>query len=529
MDRILAHDNPRHLVQQIPAQDFYWLVKKVGDDDCIPLLRMASDVQKQHLLDLEMWEGDRPNPVTLSLWFARLHLADPRGLIQWFRTHGESLAYYYFFKKIRVEIRNDEETQDLEGKFTLDGTFYVSTPDTDEREIIEGILRSLAAEDFEQYQRFLATLGGVIPAEMEEDLYRMRNVRLAEHGFLPAEEAMAVYSRFTPDKLALDEPAASVEEFSYKKIRELVAVSPLLHVQGDNLLTRAFSEIEDPYEVDRIRLEFAGLCNQIIAADGMGVNDLDALIRTCKKAAAHMNLALEKVCGSSVSMAQGILNKNNLISLFRVGFGLVLDFKWEAERWVKESWFFAQGLEISFWGEAWGNRLKGILKKKPFFYQEVGGEGAYTSFEHISEIETCRTCLNQLKVLDQLFAGLTRMYPPDTGTVGSVPRHFRHVLFNLWARQILNLSPGFSGLKKDQAVLFFPRLRRGEEGPPYEMSVFKDVFINDFVACAAHLIEGSRTDLKEVLQLIWKEFVAEYAYVDTNDLDERYGKYIEIA
>ncbi|MCP4666778.1 MAG: hypothetical protein GY849_10465, partial [Deltaproteobacteria bacterium] len=59
LNRILDMDRPQKLIRELPAQDFFWLVKKVGDNDCLPLLEMASEDQWQYLLDLEIWKGDR--------------------------------------------------------------------------------------------------------------------------------------------------------------------------------------------------------------------------------------------------------------------------------------------------------------------------------------------------------------------------------------------------------------------------------------------------------------------------------------
>ena len=78
-----------------------------------------------------------------------------------------------------------------------------------------------------------------------------------------------------------------------------------------------------------------------------------------------LNLTLEKVCDADQSQAEILLRNNSLVSLFRVGFGLVLKLRWEIEQWVKTSWFDARGLGLNFWTDEWGQTLKGILKKSP--------------------------------------------------------------------------------------------------------------------------------------------------------------------
>ena len=95
-----------------------------------------------------------------------------------------------------MEVRDeDQEIHDVGPEFfTVDDFFYVRPLQENQREIIENLIRTMAREDTLKYQALLTGLAGVLPAELEEDMYRLKNVRLAEHGFLPREEAIAVYA-----------------------------------------------------------------------------------------------------------------------------------------------------------------------------------------------------------------------------------------------------------------------------------------------------------------------------------------------
>jgi len=55
MDRILEHPDPPGLIEGLPSEDFFWLIKRVGEDS-MQLLKLASLRQWQYLLDLELWE-----------------------------------------------------------------------------------------------------------------------------------------------------------------------------------------------------------------------------------------------------------------------------------------------------------------------------------------------------------------------------------------------------------------------------------------------------------------------------------------
>jgi hypothetical protein len=529
LDRILEEDNPRELIRGLPQEDFFWLVKKVGDNDCLTLLEMASEDQLQYLLDMELWRKDRLSLNKAFQWLERLKQADPDKLVRWLFGEGQAFAYFYFFKNIQVVIREEDESfEPAEGFMTFDGVFYFRALDKRYRETMEDILRTMAACDLERYQAVLLGLAGVLPAEIEEDMYRMRNIRLAEHGFLPFDEAISIYAPMDAAAISSEESGEKAHIFTDEIERSVVPLSPLYYAGGSNLLTEAFSRIHDSLLLDRIRLEFAGLCNQILSADGILADDLEVLIKTCRKAAATLNLTLEKLCGEDLSSAERLLRDQPLVSVFRVGFGLALKLKWDAEAWLKESWFYTRGLELDFWGEDWGGTLTGLLEDKPRFYVGLKEGEAYKEFEKLNELDACGGLINRVRVLDRLLARLTGLYPLDEGVIQSPGLTFQPLLFNLWARQLLKLEPCFSGISPAQAREFFGHIRAGREMLPYRISAFKQNFISYFIALAPSLEVEDEDTLKKTLSLIWEEFGEEYQRVSTDDLDRRFTKFIRI-
>lgn len=531
LERIMAHDKPQELVRLMPQEDFFWLIKKMGEDECLPLLKMASDDQKQYLLDMELWIKDRLDFEKASTWLGKMLQADPKNLAKWLFSTGEALSYYYFFKSIQVEVRSDEDDDREFGEdlFTIDGVFYVRVPEEEDKEKIINILREMAGEDFSKYQTLLSTLAGVIPAELEEDMYRLRNVRLAEHGFLPPEEALTIYSPLDPDSMSIEDHGEGPVLSPDKDVFELIPISPFFYARGRNLLTKVFSGINDGSLLDRLRLEFAGLCNQILSADGMVANDLDSLIEVCQKAAGCLNLTLEKICDTDIKKAEILLRNYSLVSLFRVGFGLVLKVKWETERWLKKSWFKRQGLGLNFWPDVWGETLAGIVKNKPQLYVGVDEEKESRAFETLVELEKCRILIHRLVALDELLGRLTESYPLEKNLIEDFQVTVYQLLFNLWARQLLDLEVSFSAISEEQARAFFGYLRAKENACPFRMPGFEDVFVKDFMTNAFDFEHEHEAILKDALSLLWREFTEEYENVSTEDLEGRYSKFIIIA
>ena len=532
LDHILAQKDPRQFIQQLPSDDFFWLIKKVGDDDCLPLLELASEDQWQHVLDLEIWQKDRLHLEQVSRWIGKLEDADAGRLVKWFFGEGQAVAYYLLYKSVQVLVKQeDDDILDLpDGFFTLDGVFYVKVIDKKRKEAIENILRTMSHEDLDIYHSFLLGLSGVLPSELEEGMYRQRNIRLAEHGFLPFEEALAVYAPLRPEKLVFEEleETAGHHVIINGETRELAPVSPLYHARDQNLWTTVSSKITDDLFLDRIRLEFGGLCNQIFSADGVLENELEALIKTCRKAAGYLNLALEKLCGSDISSAERLVKNNSLVSIFRVGFGLALALKWEAEGWLKKSWFHGQGLDFSFWGHEWGDTLAGLAGNKPRLYAGFKDGEEYRDFQGLSELDDCNRLLKRVMALDKLMERLEELYPLNVKKIKDSQSTFHPLLFNLFARKLLKLKPGFSGISSRQAKRFFGHLRADSRKPPYQMPGFEEVFVRDILGYTDHLEAGSVAVLKDVLSLIWREFSEEVEWVSQKNLDEKFQRFLWI-
>lgn len=527
LNLVLEQDNPHRLVQNLAHVDFSWLIKKIGENDCFPLLKMASMEQWQYLLDMELWQKDRLDMEQATIWLGRLQKSNAARLAGWLCNDGQLFSYYYFFNNIRVEIVDEDEIYELpDGFFTFDSLYYIKILDKDHEDVIKNILRQIAHENYDRYQALLIGLAGVPPLEIEEEIYRLRNIRLAENGFLPYDEAISLYSHLKAESVELEKSPYKLHSPSDKETRALIPIIPLIHTQGNNLLSKSMAGVTDNLFLDRIRIEFAGLCNQISSADGLVVNDIKVLTDICRKAAGYINLGLERLSGGDRTLSEEFLKNNPLISVFRVGFGLALELKWEAEKWLKVAWFFRQGLKPNFWGDEWGGTLAGILQKRPGLLTLLEGKEEYKDFEQFSEIEDCQIILHRLNLLDRLLGILAVRYHFDMDRIKDPEFKFHPLLFNFWARKKLGLDPGIATLPLDQVRDFFRLLRDGSTEPPYRMPGFKDIFIQDFMAYIPELESRDAHILKETLSLLWQKFFEEYAFVAAAELDGRFIKFI---
>ena len=529
LKRVLDHPDPLHLVQSLPEEDFFWLVKKIGEDDCIPVLRLASETQWQYLLDLELWDFDRLDLQQSFNWLRMLETADPHRLVNWLLWKEQSLLYLFLFNNISVEIGDEDDfIEPEEGVITLDGVFYIKVFEEERREVIERLLSILASENSAAYQTLLSGLVGVIHSEMEEEMFRMKNVRLAEHGFLGPDEAFEIYGRLGASSLKMEGNGETVHPLVAEDRSDLIPVSPLVHSVGGNLFPGVLSGIKDPRLMDSLWLEFAGLCNQIISADRIRVEEVDDLVNISRRAGGYLNLALEDVCGTNREKALKLVKNNSLQSLFRVGFSMTLELKWMAQRWVKESWFRERGLENRFWGEVHGGILEGILEDKPKLH-DAAGEEKFKFFERRDEVLYVRKTIHVLKGLDGLLRNLAAPYFLNPSENVCFPETFQPVFLTIWARQMLKLDPRFAPLSSKQAMELIRKLRTGESGFPYSMGAYKEGFVKDFMAVTPGLAAEEREALEEYLALLWDEFSLEYERFPDKSLDPRFSRLILVA
>jgi len=529
LDKVLNHPDCLRLIRTMSSEDFYYLIKKIGVDESLELLKLASPDQWQYILDLESWQGDRLELDRTDRWIGRLLTADSERMTQWLFSEGQELAFYFLYRSIVVEVRDEDgEIHDVGPEFfTIDDFFYVRPLRESQRETIEAVIRTMAQEDTLKYQALMTGLAGVLPAELEEEMYRLRNVRLAEHGFLPREEAISVYVPLKPESLKIKEQDACVS--SALEDAGSVPRWPLQTIQGRNLLSKTISNLSDETLLDRIRLEFAGLCNQIASAEGLVNWELDNLQEIQLEAAGYLNLILKERCEENIKTAEGLLRMNSLLSLFRAGYGLALNLKWKAQRWLKKCWFHEADLEPSFWGEAWGGTLTGLLKRRPLFYCGEESPNGFRNFQSLSELSTAENVLDFLNHLDRLMGHLTEQYPLDSQDSGAYPFTVHQLLFTLWARQLLVLEPGFKPLSLKEAKAFLSLLRAGDATPPYRMFGFEEQFLKAFampdpVSGERH----SKNNLENALSVVWQDFNDEMESMPTEAFHGKYSKYMLI-
>lgn len=526
LDVILESLTPARLVQSLAEEDLFWLVQDIGPEDALPILSRASNDQWQYLLDLELWRKDRLEIDSVNRWFDLLLKADPQRFLTWGLHEHIQLIELSLFENIDVRImEEDESLSDLdESWFSLDDVFYVRVRDEKYYQVIKEFLDRLAEYDLNRLHQVLLEVTGVLPPETEENIYRLRNVRLAEKGFLPFEEAVGIYQSLSAQSLLEKEPDAQnmVEQ---PDLFEVIPVAKSLLVQDTDPFFMALRYVEDSHTLERLQMEFSAMCNQIMSADGFVAREKEDLATVVRKACGYLNIGLRKLTDGDVQKAPSLLEKFPLNQIFRVGFGAALELKWKAEKWIKKSWFVARDLELNFWEDDWEGVLGGLLKKRPLFYAAFSeGSDPYREFKSIEDINRCREALDQIMAMDHLlslvFAHTPLAHPMKTYQFMS----YKNLLLTFWARDHLGQPEKTEPLRAEEFKALFRDLwAKGEK--PYRVDEKTKKSFWDWLALRSGLAANEFQTQAKPLDNLFGELEEEYGSVSLDEPDPRYVKH----
>jgi hypothetical protein len=558
LDRILEAPYPAALVHSMPEEDFYFLVHDIGLDDALPLLSLASDTQMEYILDVEGWHQDRIQMPTLTKWLELMMCAQPQRFVSWLVEEKTEFTEFFLHKTIQLVIReHDEDPSDFgDDFFTFDDVLYVRLlrdvptiegDETDETTIEESkerrlsflrrLLNRIADNDHVWYQHLMLNATGVLPAEAEEELYRLRNIRLAEKGFLPFDEAIGVYQPLSAKDL-IRQPAKALSCSGEEAAFLPVPHYPVGMLGGKTPFFDALRLVDSDTQLEQLQMEFALLCNQIIAADQRLIRDKAVLREMVRKACGYLSLGLEaltaasgflKDSGSMASRWATCVTRFPLSQIFRVGYGRVLHSKWQVQGWQKKAWFTANSLPLSFWGERWMGLLGGLLIKKPQFFDNYQSDRLYREFESLSDINATEKAIAQIMAVDDL---LSRMDVPCRINANSLLT-YKNLLLTLWARQYLTLSKmtdakrRLAPLTRDEFIRFFRDLfgvksEASPRTPRKTVKAMKASFLNWLSESSADSPALLTERLGPTLEALFDEMDAELGAVGIRDLDPRF-------
>ena len=507
LDAVLEAPFPTALIQSFPDQDLHFLMHHIGEDDFLPILSRATSSQWEYLLDVEVWHRDQLNPVAMTRMMALLYKADPQRLLRWGIMEKLDFVEYYLFRHLEIRVReHDEDPSDFgDGFETLDSVIYFRFPlglerdalssemedesngeggssgsgamdgDNDDddddakvnaalkSEMLKGaeaaemliteMLNTLADMDLSVYQGLLMESSAVISAETEEEQFRLRNVRLAEKGFLPYHEAVAIYQPLDPANMT-ERPAYYLDHSLYADDLPLPPQFPFSSVTGKSLFVAALAQIDTDVAVN-LQAEFAFLVNALISTEKAPIRSIQALEKSVEKCCGYLSIGIEKTHAEWMALhmplhkrqttrkdesesiseltpdaGAQILLKYPLKELFRVGSGVSLALNQQAKGWYIGSWLAKHQLPLSFLDETWLGIAGGALLDRPMYFDNYQSGELYKAFSSLDEIKRTSHELSAIALVDKLLDKID----PDSVYYTLPFVTWKAVLLTLWVK-----------------------------------------------------------------------------------------------
>lgn len=533
MDAIIESPEGQVIVHSLADQDFYLLINEVGPEDALELLSLASNKQWEYILDIAAWDRETIVGKPVIQWFDLLMRADADRFLSWMTT--EKIDFLELFLSYHIESgfrAHDQDPSEIgDDYFTFDDIHYVrfipkNSPGsvTGEHDValrdsvLFNLLRQLSEKDPVTFQGLLYYSAAVLPAEAEEEAYRLRNVRLAEKGLLPFEEAVGIYQPVKSDRPLPKKPTRT----TVVDTGVPVPLAPSGMLFSDTLFSQALALIDSSETLIELQGEFAALCNHLAVADQMSIHGKQELTNIVKKACGFLDIGFSEIAKQADPdpvKAAAIMASHYLADIFRTGYSRVISIKTRADKWHRNSWCRRNELPVSFWGPPRQGILAGLLIKRPLFY-DVNQGNLIREFENLTDVTAAETTLDQIMAIDRLLDRADIDPRPVSYDILTVENLF----LTLWARNQLALAETVDFIPVEKFRSFFELLMGDVTGRP-------QAAISDDMKEAFVLWLTGRTGSEPVeivrsagvfFDSVFAQIADEYGPVASEDLDPRH-------
>ncbi len=284
---LTAPDLPAR-VRALEPLEAYFVVKELGVDDALPILRHTSPEQIQAFIDLDCWDGDQPDPIEIDAWLATFAAEGKASLAAAFSALEPEIQILFLKHAVRVwDARSDEVPPALKTTprlTTPDGFFVIDANHSDRFEInVLSLLDGLYAHDVGEAFRLITAVKWELASPLAERAFQFRSNRLEDLGFPKPEDAHAIFAK---------PPAAPPPETLAPVPTRLPAIyaAPL---SESSLLARALGRIGEPELLTTAESDLVYLINAAVIAFGEGPKDIGHVTDVAERVRDTVSLGLE--------------------------------------------------------------------------------------------------------------------------------------------------------------------------------------------------------------------------------------------
>ena len=405
---ILANDNSAKLVQAMPPQDLFLLVKELGRADVSELLAMANGAQVTLFVDMDCWHGDNMDADEAQAWIQQLQGLDEREQLRIIDAMDFDLLVLMLKKQFRVirgmEALDDDELE--EPRLRRDQLYECEYRDPEQAKCIEALQELLFRERQGFYLHLMETVRHETDMAFEEEVYQARNGRLADFGFIETFEARKLRAWLDPQ--AFDPADFSKEQAVFDAAEEgaplpgfVLTVARPRDILADvmaNSMNNALCQ------------ELTYLLNRAMSADLVDVGNAEHVSESLEDVYNYLNIALGYLAGTDVNQATQQFETVYLQTLYRLGFSLTVALQRRAQAILATSFgAYLDGPDAAL--------VKALNQSKPRFYAGVENTARADErpFRNYADVKAVSSELDTIETLLPLFGagGVFNIPAPD--------------------------------------------------------------------------------------------------------------------
>jgi hypothetical protein len=418
LEVLLSRPDAPRAVRALAPLSLYHLVREIGLEDALDLVQLASPEQLQAFVDLDAWQRDE---------------FDANGHLEWLQVLLQLEQEEFEERIVQLDLEPLVLTLQASGLIALpydedgepppeltdigrpwesfDDAYALVFPDHEDlSRTLRLLLRRLYTMDVAFTHRILEATRWELPTPLQETAYRLRTSRMEEIGFLPFDEAMAIYAYADPAqtrarmRAALDAQHTAARPSARAPELPWALLLPDLHrerLEGDapSFLRQALARLREldaqgalphgSFDEPRFQQALLSLHHRALSADGAEPRDLDAGRRTLERVLGLLSVGLEFGAEREVEVGGRLLASATLAEVFRLGHSLTLQLAQQARRITADGRLrlsLVEGQPLSLLPPQERLLLEGLLQARPA-YHPVGQEvlAPFTSYDHIEQ------------------------------------------------------------------------------------------------------------------------------------------------
>lgn len=420
IDAILSYPRTRALVASLDPQLLFGLIREVGQGDALDLIELTTPAQLQAFVDYDAWDRDTFELETFNDWMslvlqrddddfeALFKVMDKEAFVLWFR---ETVAVYAWEEDIDLIERIDDTIYT-----SPDGQFAFVIPDDEiyGREIRLFIER-LYLMDVEKALTLMSEARWALSSELRETLYQARMSRLAEQGYVPYDESLAIFAFVDPivwTKRERQKLRQGPEITSSLKAGQLTPMEPQLLAIQDALadanrpfFAQALAAISptlgaqlasDVLESTMIQLR--AIAQRVLVADHGTPGDTEELSYASKRAIDTLSLGLEFLTEGEPSLAAKALATIPLRELHRVGYSVTIQLQRQVRTMLKRGNLSVTEQHFSLLEPEDAALCEGLIQNRP-----VQNAGTGRRFKTVADVQRAAQRLGKIAFAELFF------------------------------------------------------------------------------------------------------------------------------